>query len=728
MLDQRRSRGVPCGASGARSGVASDGTSDGASSRRTSRRRRASLAALGLCLAAAGLLALCVALPAAQGVSPGSITGTVTNVEGAALPGIYITAYDGGGNYAGNATTDGAGAYDLDDLTKGIYYRLEFQDFSGGYLMQYFNGENGLFTADVITVDPGATAANIDVTLALAGHVAGRVVNAASQGLPRISVSVYLLDDRGIWRCVNQVVTAADGTYDVGGLDTGPCRLEFSDASLTYLTQYYDDQSSIDAAGDIAVTAGATTTGIDATLLLGGNIKGKVTNGSDTGLPNIGIAAFQANGKGGWDPAADTVTASDGTYELSGLPTGYYCLMLQDFSSPAVYFTQYYNNRSTPSSADLVAVTAGATTIDVNATLAANGSIAGTVASAGLDGLPDTPLDGIAVAAYRVNDHGVRGPAIDAHTAGDGSYHFYGLEAGNYRVRFLDESGTYATECYKGAAWRPVNDVKTQSDGTYDLTGLAPGSYHLEFRDDVSRGYATQYYDNEPSLAGADAVTVDAAATTAGVDATLGIPGSDVTPPKTTTHGVDGLWHNGPVTVTLKATDVLPGLGVGLTEYRCLKSSTDRPPWLPYFAEAPLVIFAEGTTTCQYRSIDVVQNAESAKAFTVKIDTAPPAATVTVLSVKAAAATKGKTLKVKVTIADPAPSCGTARLVMTLAGAGNTALVTRTFAGEPTNRVLTLAFKLSRKLVKGRYSISATATDVAGNVQTAVGKANLTVR
>ena len=110
------------------------------------------------------------------------------------------------------------------------------------------------------------------------------------------------------------------------------------------------------------------------------------------------------------------------------------------------------------------------------------------------------------------------------------------------------------------------------------------------------------------------------------------------------------------------------------------------------------------------------------------VTTASPTATVNALGVKAAAATKGKTLKVTVTIADPTPSCVTARLVMKLVGAGNMTLITRTFARESANRVLTLAFKLSRKLVRGRYSLSATATDAAGNVQAAVGTARLTVR
>ena len=822
MFDQRRSRGVPHGAAGRvlgsapgnAPGGAPSRASDGASSRRMLRRTRTFLPVFGLCLAAAGLLALCVALPAARGASlstatdtvaqagraalagiaftdgatsaatdgpldlQGHITGTVTNAKGDGLSSIYITAYNGGGNYAGNVTTDGEGGYDLGGLAGGAY-RLEFQDDSGGYLMQYYDGQDGLYTADEITVDPGATTANINVTMDLAGHVSGKIVNAASRGLGGITVTVYLYNKylHG-WGGVSQVTTASDGTYDIGGLDTGACRLKFSDDSLTYLTQYYDDEPSIDAAGDIAVVAGATTGGLNARLVPGGNIKGKVTNGSGTGLQNIGVTAFQADGNGGWNQAADAVTTNDGSYELSGLPTGNYCLMLQDYSSPAIYFTQYYNNKSSPSSADLVAVTAGATKANVNVTLAADGGIAGTVSNAN-----SAPLDGIAVAAYRDNGLGVWVHVADARTAGHGRYHLDGLAAGNYRLRFLDESGTYASECYndklclalsdtvvvrggvttpavnaalaragdvtgtvtdavgtglagvdvgawqyKGAAWRPVNDVKTQGGGTYDLTGLAPGSYRLEFRDDISRGYATQYYDNELSLDGADAVTVAAAATTAGIDATLRIPGSDTTAPTTTARGVDSLWHNHAVTVTLAATDNLHGSGVGLTEYRLVKNSTDPPPWRTYVAATPLVISAEGTTTYQYRSIDVIRNPESAKTFTVKIDTAPPAATVAALRVKAAAAKKGKTLKVKVSIADSKPGCGTAGLVLVLTGARGKTLATLNFAGEPTDKPLSLACKLKRKLVKGSYSISATATDAAGNVQTVAGTAKLTIR
>ena len=98
------------------------------------------------------------------------------------------------------------------------------------------------------------------------------------------------------------------------------------------------------------------------------------------------------------------------------------------------------------------------------------------------------------------------------------------------------------------------------------------------------------------------------------------------------------------------------------------------------------------------------------------------------LSVKAAAARKGKTLKIRVTIADPKPSCGKARLVLVLTNAKNKKLATVTFRNEPTNKALTLSDKLTRTLAKGTYHLTIKATDVAGNVQVKAATAKLTVK
>jgi carboxypeptidase family protein len=58
----------------------------------------------------------------------------------------------------------------------------------------------------------------------------------------------------------------------------------------------------------------------------------------------------------------------------------------------------------------------------------------------------------------------------------------------------------------------------TEEDGTYLLGGLKTGEYKVEF---WSAGYSSQYYDGKGNWWEADPVTVEAAASTAGIDAEL---------------------------------------------------------------------------------------------------------------------------------------------------------------------------------------------------------------
>ncbi|MEM2974352.1 MAG: LamG-like jellyroll fold domain-containing protein [Candidatus Micrarchaeia archaeon] len=82
-------------------------------------------------------------------------------------------------------------------------------------------------------------------------------------------------------------------------------------------------------------------------------------------------------------------------------------------------------------------------------------------------------------------------------------------------------------------------------------------------------------------------------------------------------------WFLSDVTVTLSATDAMPGSGVISTEY-----SIDGGAWVPY--TGPFVISKGGNpiTYLRMRSTDVAGNVEEAKLELVKIDTIPPEPTV----------------------------------------------------------------------------------------------------
>jgi hypothetical protein len=251
----------------------------------------------------------------------------------------------------------------------------------------------------------------------------------------------------------------------------------------TYAFQYYNNATTSSAATAVTVTAGQTTSAINASLTLAGQITGTVTNASGTGLANILVIVSDQNG----NPINSATTASNGGYDVNGLAAGSY--IVEFFDPSGIYAFQYFNNATTSAAATAVAVTAGQTTPAINASLATAGQITGTVTNAS-----GGDLGGIYVTAYQTDGSG---------------------------------------------GWSYVNDTTTNATGSYNLGGLATGDYKVEFQD-YSGTYATQYYNNQPSLAAANDVSVTAGQTTSAINATLLLAAAPTLTALTPTAGPTG--------------------------------------------------------------------------------------------------------------------------------------------------------------------------------------------
>ena len=187
----------------------------------------------------------------------------------------------------------------------------------------------------------------------------------------------------------------------------------------------------------------------------------------------------------------------------------------------------------------------------------------------------------------------------------------------------------------------------------------------------------------------------------------------DTAPPSTTAPlSVTPAWTNAPPSITLLWSD--EGSGVTATQYR-LQGVAD---WTTY--AGPFQVTAQGTSTWEYRSLDAAGNAEAPKTLTVKLDSVAPAT-----AAFAARARARKTVALKYQVNDAAPGCGKATAVI------------RVFKGKKLKKTLksvscTTNVKASYRwrctLPVGRYTIKVFATDIAGNVQSRVGSARLTVR
>jgi hypothetical protein len=299
------------------------------------------------------------------------------------------------------------------------------------------------------------------------GSITGTVKNATSTKLSGISVAAYPVGSGS----EAYATTASDGTYTLSNLDSSTTyKVEFWDDSDTYIYQYYNGKATWAAADPVTVTAGGTTTGIDATMTLPGRISGRISAPGATDLSNIDVAVYEPDGDGGWDLLDDVSAASDGTYDLGGLVSGtMYKVRFYDYSG--TYLTQFFNNKSTLDAANAVSVTAGSTTSGIDATLAAAGHVMGTVTNESHVG-----LGGIYVDAYR----------------SDGS-----------------------------GGWDWVSSASTNSAGIYSLGRLTTGSYRVQFGDWDYGLYASQCWNNKPTLDTADPVSVTAGVATPNINATL---------------------------------------------------------------------------------------------------------------------------------------------------------------------------------------------------------------
>jgi len=413
-------------------------------------------------------------------VKGGTIAGTVTDAgTGAALPDVWVAAHTTSGELAGSIMTNGSGAYALGGLQTGTYYVRASNRYP--YLGELYNnvpcpGGNCAWPAGTaVAVTTGATTSGIDFSLARGGTITG-TVTAAGTGAPISGVLVYVYTSSR--EGAGQGWTDASGVYSVDGLAPGTYYLRTQNGA-GYWDEAYDNvpcrASLCDPRTGTGVTAAAsaTTSGIDFVLDRGGTIAGTVTAAS-TGapLPNVQVRAYAAGGATG----GQGMTDASGSFSIPFLDPGTYFLHTVN---ALPYLDEVYDDRPCPGgscnvlSGTPVSVNVNATTSGINFSLAAGGSIAGTVTH----GLAGAPLADVLVAV-------------------------------------LSESGALAGSDF------------TNASGVYEIAGLAAGTWYVR----ASRGqpYVDQMYKGHPCQ-GADCtpangtgVSVTSGAVTAGIDFALG--------------------------------------------------------------------------------------------------------------------------------------------------------------------------------------------------------------
>jgi len=308
---------------------------------------------------------------------------------------------------------------------------------------------------------------------AAAGALAGVGPAAATGGT---SISGTVVDNHGApvaGACIDandlqhgqftSTSTAADGTYTLDLADGGSYLVAFGCYQSQWVRTYWPDSDTQFGAGHVDVAAGQALTGIDATLIIGGVVTGRVTN--PTGGPEANDYVTVGDGQRSFWSTSDGY----GNYRVEGIAPGSYTVSASSSGNTVFWHgTQY-------SDAEHLLVAAGQT-------------------RPGIDLGGPTPSGG-----------GSRG-SLSGH--------------------LFDESGAALWgECVTAVgpdAYSTFGFAQTDQSGAYTMTGVVPGSYAIEFNSCAEAAHETVYYPNATSKATATQVTVAAGQDTPGIDGHLG--------------------------------------------------------------------------------------------------------------------------------------------------------------------------------------------------------------
>ncbi|MCU0286523.1 MAG: carboxypeptidase regulatory-like domain-containing protein, partial [Acidobacteria bacterium] len=496
-------------------------------------------------------------------LSTGSIiSGRLTDAPGNGIANVQAMAQELNDNSSHSCMSDTNGYYTIDGLRPGSYKVGFFTQNAGNYLKEWYNDKNSFDNADTILLASEQTIGNIDAQLAIGGIVSGQITDESGNGIENIHVYI---NDLG-YSVVAYASTDSQGNYSVGGIPTGDYKIFFRGYQQNYVPEWYNDKATFDTADQVSVTVGQTTPDIDAQLVQGGMISGRVTNAQGNGIYNVSANVHNQDNEILYQHCH---TDSQGYYTIYGIPAGTYKV---DFTCYDMnYLPEWYNDKSSFETADPVIVTVGQTTPSINAQLTQGVIISGTVTDTG-----GTPLENIRVEA-RISAYDFLG---SAYTDSSGQYSIQGLPAGIYRIYFSNNGQDFFNEWYNNktsfetadelnvtsgqsianidaqltqggrisgtitdSSGNPIDlvgisiyDINNQSlastntnSSGYYITGPLPvGNYKIYFIPPYSSIYLSQWYNNKATFADADAIPVTEGQTTTRIDAQL-LTGGSVT-------------------------------------------------------------------------------------------------------------------------------------------------------------------------------------------------------
>jgi hypothetical protein len=394
----------------------------------------------------------------------GTLTGIVKDSSGV-LANQWVDIFDGNTanpdythGYVTSVQTNASGVYTA-TLPEGVEaYRVAVL-LNSAYVAEWYNNKVDSSVADKITITAGGTTTLDDIVLVTAdtsGSISGTVTDSSPAAIP--GVVVYAWNSTG---GAQTATTDATGYYKITGLQPGNYKVEFFANSAGYITKWYNNQTTKDAANPVPVTTDNETQNINATLDAGGSISGKVTVGSPTGpaIQNawVDVCAYPSTECNSSSPTWKGYAKTDinGEYTAGGLPkVGTYIVQFHEktVQNAGAGATQFYDKQTAIGSATAVPYdTSGRNAVFTGAT------IIGTVLNSDL-----APIKGVVVTLYNSSGNVV---ATSSPTLDDGTYTFTGLLRGDYKLYFNASATLYASEWY--------HDIKTTIDDATPVSVLS---------------------------------------------------------------------------------------------------------------------------------------------------------------------------------------------------------------------------------------------------------------
>jgi hypothetical protein len=214
---------------------------------------------------------------------------------------------------------------------------------------------------------------------ALAAEATGQISGAVTDASTRVPIEgiEVCAQPSGEKYNVGCASTEVNGEYTLSKLLAGAYTVQFfvghgSESELDYASQYYNDKSHRSEGEAVTVTAGGTTSDIDAAMQLGGIITGKVTAvATQDPIEGLRVCGWSISDESG---ERCPETNANGEYTLTHLEAGTAAVEFgTPFSSNLGYVTEFYSGKASLAEATPLSVTPGVTITGIDATLHAIG-------------------------------------------------------------------------------------------------------------------------------------------------------------------------------------------------------------------------------------------------------------------------------------------------------------------------------------------------------------------